>query len=134
MRGVDILIEVEQGGTYVTVGGQRSATLNETVETIDMTSKDSGGVFEYDYGLYGWTVSADGVYVKNDEGYELLKNAMRNKEKVRLQIKEEGTATETGEALVISRDLEGPYDGEVTYAVEFQGTGKLEKPAENPEA
>lgn len=128
MRGVDILVEVEseEEGQFVTVGGQRGATLNETVETVDVTSKDSGGAYEYDYGFFGWTISADGLYVKNDEGYELLKQAMRQKKKVKVQIKEEGTATETGEALVISRDLEGPYDGEVTYTIELQGTGNLE--------
>jgi TP901-1 family phage major tail protein len=128
MRGVDILIKVEDpvtAGTYVTVGGQRNATLSESSETIDNTSKDSGGAYEYDYGLYGWTVSADGLYITDDAGYQELRNAMRNKNKVKIQISEKGTATKEGEALVISSELEGPYDGEVTYSVEFQGSGNL---------
>lgn len=130
MRGVDILVEVKVEGspTPIVVGGQRNATLSESVETIDVTSKDSGGNYEYDYGLYGWTVSADGLYIKSDAGYVALQTAMRQKKKVTLHIKENGSATYTGEALVISRELEAPYDGEVTYSVEFQGTGAL-----NPE-
>lgn len=130
MRGVDVLIKVQAGGdtgSYITVGGQRGATLSETVDTIDVTTKDSGGMYEYDYGFGGWTISADGLYIKDDEGYNALRNAMRNKEKVVVQISEEGIATEQGEALVISNELDGGYDAEVTYSVEFQGTGKLEK-------
>lgn len=128
MRGVDVLIEVEQdaGGTFIVVGGQRGATLSESNETIDITSKDSGGAFEYDYGLYGWTISCDGLYIKDDEGYEALKTAMREKKKIKVKVKEEGTETLSGEALVISKELDGPYDAEVTYSVELQGTGKLE--------
>lgn len=128
MRGVDIIVQVEDSatpGTYITVGGQRNATLSESSETIDITSKDSGGAYEYDYGLYGWTVSADGLYISSDSGYTALRDALRNKTKVKIQIQEEGATTQTGEALVTSNELEGPYDGEVTYSVEFQGTGKL---------
>lgn len=131
MRGVDILIEIEAdgGGSFITVGGQRGASLSESSETIDTTTKDSGGAFEYDYGFYGWEISCDGLYIKNDEGYELLGTAMQQKKKVRVQVKEEGSATKVGEALVTSKELDGPYDAEVTYSVTLQGSGKLEKPA-----
>jgi TP901-1 family phage major tail protein len=129
MRGVDILIQVEDpaavAGTYITVGGQRGATLSESNETLDVTTKDSGGAYEYDYGLYGWTISCDGLYVPDDVGYTALKTAFRDKTKVKVRIQEEGTATEEGEALVISKELDGPYDAEVTYTLELQGTGKL---------
>jgi len=128
MRGVDILIQVEDSalpGTYITIGGQRGATLSESNETLDVTTKDSGGAYEYDYGLYGWTISCDGLYVPDDVGYTALKTAFRGKTKVKVQIQEEGTATEEGEALVISKELDGPYDAEVTYTLELQGTGKL---------
>jgi TP901-1 family phage major tail protein len=130
MRGVDILLMVEgaTAETWVPVGGQRSASLNESVETIDTTSKDSGGNYEYDYGLAGWTVSCDGVHVSGEENFGKLKAAMRAKEKIKIRITESTGATpiiEEGMALVISRDLEAPYDAEVTYAVELQGTGAL---------
>lgn len=128
MRGVDILVEIEKDGNFIVVGGQRGASLSEESETIDTTSKDSGGAYEYDYGFYGWSVSCDGLYISNDIGYVALGTAMQDKEKVRVQIKEEGQATRVGEALVTSRELEGPYDAEATYSVEFQGSGKLEEP------
>ena len=128
MRGVDIIVEIEDGlttGTFITVAGQRNATLSESSDTVDITNKDSNGNYEYDYGLYGWTVSADGLYIVDDVGYVALRDAMKNKTKVKMQIKESGVASQSGEALITSRELEAPYDGEVTYSVEFQGTGAL---------
>lgn len=129
MRGVDILLLVEDEetpDTFVAVGGQRNATLSETVETIDETSKDSNGWYEYEYGISGWTISFDGVYIENEVGFELLKNAMRKKKKIRVRLQEgENGVIEEGQALVISKDLEAPYDAEVTYSGELQGTGPL---------
>jgi TP901-1 family phage major tail protein len=133
MRGVDILLMVNTGTeaipTWTAVAGQRNATLAEESETIDITSKDSQGAFEYDYGFYGWTIDADGVYVKDDAGYQELKDAIRNKQKIKVRIQEEGVATEEGMALVTSAEFEGSYDAEVTYSVSLQGTGKLTAPA-----
>jgi TP901-1 family phage major tail protein len=133
MRGVDILLMVNTGTdalpVWAAVAGQRNATLAEESETIDITSKDSNGAFEYDYGFYGWTIDADGVYVKDDIGYQELKDAIRNKQKIKVRIQEEGVATEEGMALVTSAEFEGAYDAEVTYSVSLQGTGKLEVPS-----
>jgi TP901-1 family phage major tail protein len=133
MRGVDILLMVNTGTdavpVWTAVAGQRNATLSEESETIDITSKDSEGAFEYDYGFYGWTIDADGVYVKNDVGYKELKDAIRNKQKIKVRIQEEGVATEEGMALVTSAEFEGAYDAEVTYSISLQGTGKLTAPA-----
>lgn len=128
MRGVDILILVESAtpGTFVAVGGQRNATFSEEMETIDITSKDGAGYTESDYGLGSWNISCDGVYILGDEQYKALKNAMRNKTKVKVKWSETGSdgEVEEGFALVTSRELEAPFDGEVTYSVELTGTGK----------
>jgi TP901-1 family phage major tail protein len=133
MRGVDILLLVEDEatpGTFIAVGGQRNATLSESAETIDETSKDSNGNYEYDYGLGGWTISYDGVYISNEAGYIALKNAMRQKKKVKVRVQEGATGPiEEGMALVTSRELEAPYDAEATYSGELQGTGALAEPA-----
>ena len=127
ISGVDILVLVDTSTTEVqswtAVGGQRGATLSESVETIDQTSKASGGYKEYEYGLADWTISADGLYVSDDAGYKALVDAMRQKKKLKVRWQEAGTDTYEGDCLVTSRDLEGPYDGEATYSVELQGTG-----------
>jgi TP901-1 family phage major tail protein len=133
VRGVNILVMIDLDQLITTptgvpdwaaIGGQQSATFSEEVEAIDTTSKDgNSGGYDYESGLYGWTVSADGLYVKNDEAYGALKTAMRQGKKVKLRIQEEGQAIEEGLALVTSRELEAGYDEMATYSVEFQGIG-----------
>lgn len=128
MRGVDILVQVESPltpGTYVTVAGQRNATFSEEAETIDITTKLSGGYVENDYGLGSWSISCDGVHVTGNAQLTALRDAQRNKTKVKCRWVEAGsTQVEEGFALVTSREIEGPYDGEATYSLELTGTGK----------
>lgn len=133
VRGVDILVMVDLDALLATpigtpeweaIGGQQSATFSEEVEAIDTTSKDNNdGGYDYEAGLYGWTVSADGLYVKNNVAYSALKTAMRQGKKVKIRIQEEGQPVEEGLALVTSRELEAGYDEMATYSVEFQGIG-----------
>jgi TP901-1 family phage major tail protein len=127
VRGADILLLVEgaTAGTYIVVGGQQSATISESVETVETTNKLTNGFKEFEYGFGEWKISADGIYVTDDAGFEKLKTAMRNKEKIKVRIQEEGQPTEEGTALITSRDLEGKYDDSATYSVELQGTGAL---------
>lgn len=133
VKGVDILLLVNTGTdatpVWTPVGGQRGATLSESVETIDVTAKDSGGAQEFEPGFYSWSISADGVYVESEQGYEALVNAIRNRQKIKVRWSEGGTDVFEGTAIVTSRELEGPYDGEATYSIELQGTGQ---PIPNP--
>lgn len=131
VRGVDIVVMVnisedDQTENWIAAGGQQNATLSETSEAIDATAKDSErGAYQYEYGLYGWTISADGLYVPDNEAFSYLRQAMRERKKVKVQIMEEDVPTEEGLALVSSLELEAPYDGMATYTMEFQGTGFL---------
>ncbi|MDQ1003965.1 TP901-1 family phage major tail protein [Neobacillus niacini] len=131
VQGKDILVMVDLDALLTTptgvadwtvVGGQQSATFSEEVEAIDTTTKSDTG-YDYVPGRYGWTVSCDGLYVKNDEGYTALKTAMRQGKKVKLRIQEEGQAVEEGLAIITSKELEAGYEESATYSVEFQGVG-----------
>lgn len=129
-RNVKILVLADVGDDpespdFEPVGGQRSASLEESTDPIDLTTEDSDGYEEHDYGLNTWTVSCDGLYVPEAEGYKALKKSLREKRKVLLRIKEDGQETEEGLAIVESLEIEGEHDGESTYSVDFQGTGPL---------
>lgn len=133
VRGVDILVEIDMDQLLTTptgiqdyqiVGGQQNATLSEEREAIDTTTKDGDGATENEYGLYSWSVSADGMVVTNSAAYDALKKCIREAIKVRLRIND-GSGIETGTALVTSREVEGPYDEFATYSTEFTGSGKL---------
>lgn len=132
VKGVDVLIYVNTGTdtmpVWTVVGGQRSATLSEEAETIDVTTKGSIAQ-EFEYGLYNWTISCDGIYIKDDTAYAALRSAIRQQKKVKVRIKEGDVYTAEGLAIVTSSELEAPYDDAATYSVELQGTGPL---TENP--
>ncbi|MBY6278015.1 phage tail tube protein [Symbiobacterium thermophilum] len=127
MKGVDILILVDVGTdgspNWKPVGGQRGATLSESVDTIETTHKASGGYKQYEAGLVDWTISCDGVYIPDDDGYKALVDALRQRKKVKVRWQEAGQTAYEGLAIVTSRDLEGPHDGEATYSMELQGVG-----------
>ena len=129
VKGVDILILVNTGDdvtpVWTVVGGQRGATLSESNETIETTHKLSGGYKTFEYIFGEWTISCDGVYILNDEGYQALVDAMRQKQKVKVRWKEQGDDVYEGTCLVVSRDLEGAYDAEATYSMELQGDGSI---------
>lgn len=133
VRGIDILVEIDMDQLLTTptgvpdwtvVGGQQNATISEEREAVDTTTKDSDDAVENEYGLYSWSVSADGLVVANDEGYSALKTCIREAKKVRLRMND-GGGTEVGIALVTSREIEGAYDEYATYSVEFTGSGKI---------
>ncbi|MBW3114188.1 phage tail protein [Bacillus sp. MCCB 382] len=128
-KNVKIVLLVNTGDettpVFSPVGGQRNATFSEEAETIDLTSEDSAGYQEFDYGLGSWTIECDGLYIPTAEGYKALKDAQRNKLIIKARIQEDGQPVEEGDVLVTSRELEGAYDGESTYNVSLQGSGKL---------
>ncbi|MTI95180.1 MAG: phage major tail protein, TP901-1 family [Firmicutes bacterium] len=130
ITGVDILIlvetETDPESVWTPVGGQRGATLSESRDTVSTTSKLSPGrMHENEYGFGEWSISCDGVYVESEEAYNKLVQAMRNRKKVKARWQEGGEDAKEGMALVTSRELEGPYDGEATYSIELQGTGEI---------
>lgn len=133
VAGVDILLLVntgtDQAPVWTEVGGQRGATLSESLETIDVTAKDSGGVQEFAPGLYSWTISADGVDVVGNEAQEALKTAIRNRQPIKVRWSENGVDVFEGTAIVTSYEVEAPHDDVATFSLELQGTGQ---PVLNP--
>lgn len=127
MKGIDIIILANTGSdatpVWTPIGGQRGATLSESVETFETTHKASGGYKEYEAGFADWTISCDGVYIETNTGYLALVTAMRAKTKVKVRWQEATDDVFEGLAFVTSRDLDAPHDGEATYSIELQGSG-----------
>lgn len=131
IAGVDILILVNTGTeempTWTPVGGQRGAKLKEEVDTVETSNKASGTAKTFEYGMTSWSITCDGAYVPDDAAYALLRAALRNRQKVKVQVTEYGTAVREGMALVKSNELDAPYDNSATYSIELQGDGELEE-------
>lgn len=126
IKGLDVLIKINGK----VVGGQRNASLEISVETMDATHKLSGGWSEKIAGLMSWTPSLDGIYVTDDEGLGLLEKALFDKKAVDL-VFFQGVEGDTysfgyeGKAILTSLSYEAGQDDVVSYTVGSEGTGKL---------
>ena len=127
LAGKDIMLYVNTGDdttpAWTAVGGQRNLSVEDTNDTIEITNKQSKRK-EYLYSFGDGTASLDGVYVPDDASYQMLKDAARNQQMIKVQEWENDTAKEEAQALITKHSFEGPYDGEATYSVDLQITGE----------
>lgn len=121
-NGQDFLLLANTGTdaapTYEVVGSQRDATLEETSEEIDYSSKDSRAR-RVGAGRYGGTISMDALYVPSDAAYRALRDANRNPdgELILVAKQYDGLVTETVPALVTSISESEPDQAESTISV-----------------
>lgn len=126
--GVDVLISIEDDkGEDKVIGGQRGATLNREVETIDATHKQVTG---WTYNLAGqgsWSIDTDGVLLTDDSTLEDLEDAFENKEPITTQWTNPSGQSYKGKAIITSYPIEAPMDDVMTYSMTLEGQGKYEK-------
>lgn len=127
VAGVDVLLKVKKGASYIAVGGQKGASLSRSAETIDVTDKNSEGWAESIVGVKSWSVDCDGFVCLGDEAYELLETAFDNREAIEIEIKVGGETgfTRTGSAVITDFPEEYPSDDAVTFSISLQGASKL---------
>lgn len=134
IKGIDIRVHVdarkfpEEPAQWKPVAGQKNATLNRSVGTMDITSKDAGGWMDAIAAPFKeWSIEADGLFVIDDDGYGALEDAFMNGTKVMVEIKSASDFYYRGEALVTDLPIEANYDDVSTYSVTLQGCGALLK-------
>ena len=130
-RGLNVLISVKKGGAYKVVGGQRNATLNRGSETLDVSNKATGGAGkEFIAGAKEWSVDGDGILIDGDEAFGLLEDAYLSGELVEVKIGDDSGWGFQGNAIITDFPVEAPYDDALSYSMTLQGTGALNKVAE----
>lgn len=123
IRGVDVLVSIKSGSNYITIGGQKDATLSFDSDTINITTKDDGDWRQFLAGLKSWTLSCDALYIDGDAAQIALQNAFANAQTVEVKMSKAGSFTTTGNAIVTHLEFGAPLEDAFTASVEFQGTG-----------
>jgi len=132
MNSTDVVIQIStDGSTYDIVGRATSASLSVSMETRDITTKDSAGWQENLEGLKNWSLSGDGLvtysisgeYDTPDDLFTLLSN--RTLVKVKFGSATSGEIDYTGDAYLVSYEQEAGVEENVTYSFGFTGTGVL---------
>ena len=130
VRGEKVLLKIVDPETNLVIAGQRTASLDLSADALDATTKESNGWIENEVGLRSWSVSADGLYVRNDRSHRAIINHFLNREKIDV-ILEQDTGSEfdlsfRGTAVITSYPLEMPYDDLIGYSIDLEGDGALE--------
>ncbi len=133
MNSTDVVIQISEDGgtTYDIIGRATSASLSVSMETRDVTSKDSAGWQENLEGLKSWSLSGDGLVTYSisgdfdtpDDLFTLLSN--RTLVKVKFGSATSGEIDYTGDAYLVSYEQEAGVEENVTYSFGFTGTGVL---------
>jgi len=133
ISGFDAVVKVNTGTpaspVYTTVAGQRGATLNMSISTIDITSKDSDGWEEALLNLKSWSIEFDALVVESNAAYQTLRDIFlsANPSAVLVQLVTADGTTYSGSALLTEFPHNLPYDDAETYKVTLKGTGPLTK-------
>lgn len=135
--GRNITIAISPDGTnttstsWLTIGQQRSGSVERTSETADATHKGTaGGWATSAFTRRTWSISFDGVLDNTDAGWDKLYNVWTSNTTTYFKIDgsaltSESIITQSGSAWITSLSFEFPESDIVSYSAELQGDGAL---------
>ncbi len=118
-NGSDILITI--GG--MVVGSQRDATIDESSDVIDISSKESRAR-RIVPGRYSSTLSLDALYVPDSVSYTAIKTAMREGTLVNVAVMDNNINIKSASGYVTSLSEEYPDQGEATVSITIEIDGE----------
>lgn len=125
--GKDLVVYVD--GTAI--AGATNFSFNPSKDFRNVSKKATGHDQEFKPGSKEWTASVDSLFAFDDAyGYNELFDAYNDDTKVEVRFSTEVTDDERfyGDAYVSSVPMESPNQGDnVTYSVDFQGTGAVSR-------
>lgn len=128
MNGTEVLLLVNTGTelapVYTVVGSQRGLSVDETSETIDVSSKNTGRPTLVEPGRYASTMSLDALYVPNNAAYLALKNANRDGTHILVRKSEEGVEVEEADAVVTGISGDFPDQDAAVISVDLTINGE----------
>lgn len=130
VKGTDIYLKVNAGTVgspnYQKVGGQKDATFDRGVSTIDVTDKDSGGDEAHLVGNRNWSITFDAFLIETNEYWLDIEQSYDAGTQLLYQIVTP-THTYTGTATVESLSMSAAQADAGIVAFTLKGTGALTK-------
>lgn len=127
LRGIDYVIQVDDGGVYKTIAGQRGAALNVSTSEIDASTKDGAGWEEKLAGLRSWSIDFDGLHAEDDAALDLLEERILAGLTVNVRLQLPSGGLFSGEAIITNYDVDAAHDDLATASGTLTGTGALTK-------
>lgn len=126
-KGKDLLLKIDNGGTYETVAGLRSKKLSFNAETVDITDAESAGRWRELLGGAGAQragLSGSGLF-KDHASDALIRTAFFNGSILSWQIVIPDFGTVSGAFQVSALDYGGEHNGEVTFDIALESAGVI---------
>lgn len=126
-KGRDLLLKIDNGGTFATVAGLRSRRLAFNAETVDVTDAESAGRWRELLGGAGvQRASLSGAGIFKDQASDLLvRSAFFAGAILSWQVVIPAFGTVTGPFQVTALEYSGEHDGEVRFELALESAGAL---------
>ena len=126
-KGKDLLLKIDDGGSFVTVAGLRSKRIAFNSETVDITDADSAGRWREllaGSGVQRAAVSGSGIF-KDAQSDALMRQRFFAGEIADWQLAVPDFGTVEGPFQITSLEYTGSHDGEVTFEVALESAGAI---------
>lgn len=126
-KGRDLLLKVEDGGSFVTVAGLRTKRLSFNAQAVDVTDAQSaerwrellGGA-----GVQRASVSGGGIF-KDQASDALVRAAFFSASILSFQLAIPDFGTVSGPFQITALEYSGNHDGEVLFEIALESAGAL---------
>lgn len=126
-KGTDVYLMVDVGSeAWRKVGGQKDATFDRGVGTMDITNKGSEGDEEHLIGNRNWSFSFDALLIEDDEGWLAIEAAFDAGDQLPYKFVTPGFDYK-GSATVESLSIAAPDAEASVVSLTLKGTGALSK-------
>ena len=126
-KGKDLLIKIDDGGSFVTIAGLRARRLAFNAEAVDITDAESAGRWRELLGGAGMqraSLSGGGLF--KDQASDALARAVFFASEIRdWQVAIPDFGTVTGPFQIIALEYAGRHDGEMTFEIALESAGAL---------
>jgi TP901-1 family phage major tail protein len=126
-KGRDLLLKIDNGGTFATVAGLRSRRLAFNAETVDVTDAESAGRWRELLGGAGvQRASLSGAGIFKDQASDILvRGTFFAGTILSWQVVIPAFGTVTGPFQVTALEYSGEHDGEVRFELALESAGAL---------
>lgn len=120
-KGVDAVLLINDK----VIGGQQDCTLIRQMKPITITNQINGVWEDSLAGVRSWSLSCKGLFIKNQEAWELLETAFRTGQKIDVKLTD-NSKEYRGQALITKLPLNATFNKSYTYSITLLGVGALE--------
>ena len=126
-KGKDLLLKVDNGGTFLTVAGLRSRRLAFNAETVDITDAESAGRWRELLGGAGVqraSLTGTGIF-KDQVSDALVRTAFFVGSILSWQVLIPSFGTITGPFQITALEYSGEHNGEIRFELALESAGSL---------